>query len=85
MKVRTEAALGITDSSHRMSDTMRSDAERVAAAFHEAYERLAPDHGYETRKASAVPWGDVPERNRQLMVATVFDLLSNNVIDVVEP
>jgi hypothetical protein len=68
-----------------MSDTMRADAERIAAAFHETYERLAPEHGYVTREASAVRWEDVPEQNRRLMVATVFDLLSNNVIDVVEP
>ena len=43
--------------------------EDVARLFHEAYERLAPSFGYETRKASAVPWEDVPEPNRSLMVA----------------
>lgn len=48
--------------------------EGVARMFHEAYERLAPDHGYETRRESAVPWADVPERNRSLMVATVVAL-----------
>ncbi len=42
----------------------------VAQLFHEAYERLAPEHGYKTREASAVPWDDVPEDNRALMVAT---------------
>lgn len=50
--------------------------EQAARRFHEAYERLAPDHGYETRKASAVPWEDVPERNRTLMLATVAEVLS---------
>lgn len=48
----------------------RSD-EDVARAFHEAYERLAPDFGYRTREASAKPWADVPEGNRALMIATV--------------
>jgi len=30
-------------------------ASELAQAFHEAYERLAPEFGYETRKESAVP------------------------------
>lgn len=55
-------------------------AERIARAFHEAYERLAPSFGYETRKASAVPWEDVPEENRELMVATVETLLEDGEI-----
>ena len=58
---------------------MRSP-ENVARAFHEAYERLAPDHGYETRKESAVPWDEVPEQNRALMVAVVADLFERGVI-----
>ena len=49
--------------------------ERVAKAFHEAYERLAPEYAYETRKASAVPWEYVPSLNRQLMIATVGEVL----------
>lgn len=48
--------------------------EGIARLFHETYERLAPDHGYETRHESAVPWEDVPERNRGLMTATVVAL-----------
>lgn len=48
----------------------RCEAATVAQAFHEAYEELAPQFGYKTRKASAVPWADVPEGNRALMVAT---------------
>lgn len=47
----------------------QSIGERIAARFHEVYELLAPDHGYETRSASAVPWADVPEPNRSLMIA----------------
>jgi hypothetical protein len=49
-------------------------AEQVARLFHEAYERLAPSHGYETRKASAVPWDDVPEPNRSLMIAVAAEV-----------
>ena len=50
-------------------------AEQVAQRFHEAYERLAPSFGYETRRASAKPWADVPEPNRSLMVAVADEVL----------
>lgn len=50
-------------------------AEALAERFHVHYERLAPEHGYETRKASAVPWEQVPERNRRLMIATCAAVL----------
>ena len=60
---------------------MISHAEAIAKAFHEAYERLAPDHGYETRIASAKPWEEVPEANRNLMIAVVQELLDKGVIE----
>jgi len=49
---------------------------QTARWFHEAYEQLAPSHGYETRKASAVPWEDVPVQNKKLMMDTVAVVLS---------
>ena len=49
--------------------------EAAARAFHENYERLAPDYGYKTREASAVAWEGVPEKNRSLMLATVAAVL----------
>lgn len=55
-------------------------AAEVAEAFHEAYERLAPDFGYRTREASAKPWREVPAGNKALMVATAADLLRQGVI-----
>ena len=55
-------------------------AEDVARAFHEAYEDLAPEFGYRTREASAKPWDQVPEQNRNLMIATVQRLINNGVI-----
>ncbi|MGI5201671.1 hypothetical protein ACQEU6_08825 [Spirillospora sp. CA-108201] len=55
-------------------------AEIIARAFHAAYERLAPAHGYQTRQASAVPWEDVPVGNKSLMIATVADLLGRRII-----
>lgn len=44
-------------------------SEQLAKLFHETYERLAPSFGYETRQDSAVPWEDVPDRNKRLMIA----------------
>jgi hypothetical protein len=49
--------------------------EELAVRFHETYERLAPDFGYQTREASAKPWAEVPEQNRALMVAVCAELL----------
>jgi uncharacterized protein YegP (UPF0339 family) len=59
-----------------------SGAERIAKRFHETYERLAPDHGYATREASAKPWDQIPEQNRELMVAVVEDLLAQGDIEL---
>lgn len=50
-------------------------AEQLARLFHETYERLAPQHGYETRVASAKPWSEVPANNRALMIATCAHVL----------
>ena len=55
-------------------------AEEIAAAFHESYERQAPDFGYRTRESSAKPWQEVPDQNKRLMVAVVNDLMRRNVI-----
>ena len=55
-----------------MSDEL---ADRLARLFHETYERYAPDFGYETRKDSAVPWEDVPQQNKDLMVAVADHVL----------
>jgi len=46
----------------------------TAEAFHEAYERLAPEFGYNTRAESALPWAEVPESNRLLMEAVVAEM-----------
>lgn len=55
--------------------TPPADAEALARRFHEAYERLAPEFGYKTREASAVPWAEVPEANKRLMIATCASIL----------
>ncbi len=50
-------------------------AEQMARIFHDVYERLAPEYGYKTREESAKPWNEIPESNRQLMIATVTEVL----------
>lgn len=59
------------------ASTPAPSPEDLARAFHEAYERLAPEFGYETRDRSAVPWDDVPADNRGLMVATAASVLDD--------
>lgn len=49
----------------------------LAKRFHEAYERLAPTFGYNTRAESALPWEQVPLNNRRLMVAVCDELLAD--------
>jgi len=56
---------------------MNHRAEKIAELFHTYYEDLAPRIGYATRKASAVPWKDVPKRNKELMIATVEAVLNH--------
>jgi hypothetical protein len=51
------------------------NAETLARRFHEAYERLAPTFDYVTREATAVPWDDVPEQNKRLMIAVCAEIL----------
>jgi hypothetical protein len=55
----------------------QADPETTARRFHEAYERLAPSFGYETRRESAVPWEDVPEANRRLMIAVASEVMGS--------
>jgi len=52
------------------------DAEAVARLFHETYERLAPAFDYHTRQETAVPWEQVPERNKRLMIAVTAEVLA---------
>ncbi len=58
------------------SETNELTAEELAALFHTTYEALAPDYGYKTRKDTAVPWGSVPDDNKQLMIAVAQEILN---------
>lgn len=57
-----------------------SPALAVAKAFHEAYERLAPLNGYETRKETRR--FDPGTANGKTMLAVCTELLSEGIIDV---
>jgi hypothetical protein len=48
--------------------------EYLARRFHEIYEELAPQYNYETRKESAVSWDNVPENNKNLMIAVCNEI-----------
>jgi len=58
----------------------KTPEEFVAMKFHQTYERLAPNFNYKTRESSAVPWEEVPETNKNLMIAVVKKLLEEGVI-----
>lgn len=64
-----------------MPRVREKDVDAIARAFHENYERLAPQHGYETREASAVPWLEVPQANKTLMRSVVRSLLLDSKIE----
>lgn len=51
-----------------------SEDEKLARLFHDTYERLAPAFSYKTRKASAVPWAEVPPNNKGLMIAVAHEI-----------
>ncbi len=57
--------------------------EALARRFHDTYERLAPEYGWQTQESTrAKPWEEVPEHNRALMLATIGELLDSGVIEV---
>lgn len=57
-----------------MGDRPPTWADALARRFHEEYERLAPEFGYQTRQESAVPWSEVPTANKDLMRAVVAEV-----------
>lgn len=58
-----------------MAKSNKLTPEMIAEWFHETYERLAPDHGYTPREETSVPWEDVPEPNKSLMIAVASEVL----------
>lgn len=63
----------------------RGDDERlveyIARQFHEAYEGMASVYEWTTQPASRVQWAELPENQRELMIAVVALLLDRQVIE----
>ena len=51
-------------------------AEQLASLFHSTYERLAPAFGWHTKKGCNVPFEQLPQCNRALMIATCQTVLN---------
>jgi hypothetical protein len=62
-----------------------SPAEYLARKFHEAYEGLAPEFNYETRKKSRVPWDELKGKNKKLMIATAQKLIDDGAVKLLPP
>ena len=54
-------------------DEVRLNAIKMAIAFHEIYERLAPEYGYETKQETRTFDASTP--NGQLMIATCREVI----------
>ena len=59
-------------------------ADDVAKMFHETYEDLAPEFGYETRIDTRKDWKEVPENNRELMKATCKTVVNSLIPGLIE-
>lgn len=56
--------------------------EQIARRFHEVYEQLGPGFGWQTQEsARGKSFDELPESNRQLILATVGVLLDTGVIE----
>lgn len=51
--------------------------EGIAKLFHDRYEYLAPNYGWKTQEQSAVPWDELPENQKDLMVHVVANLIDD--------
>ena len=59
-----------------------AQVHKIAQAFHETYERLAPEYGWVTQKESAMSWEDIPVENKLLMINVVAKLFNDGIIKV---
>ena len=67
--------LNFESSPTKPDEVSQPKPEQLAQLFHETYEDEAPRHSYTTREASAKPWSEVPENNRNLMIETCRRIL----------
>ena len=60
--------------SPKMKDKLSLE-EKIAQLFHSTYEGLASFYGYETRPETKTSWDKLPSQNKNLMIATVKEIL----------
>lgn len=60
--------------------TRREENIVIARNFHYRYEQLAPFYRWSTNDLSRVPWDDLPDNQRELMLATIGALRQDGVI-----
>lgn len=65
-----------------MAERDRYEYAQVARAFHVAYEKLAPEHGYETREDTRIAWEALRDNHRALMIHVVKQLEDDGVISL---
>lgn len=56
------------------------DAEHLARAWHRAYQKLAPQHGWQPPVASSGDWENVPAEYAAALIATAQRLLDHSVV-----
>lgn len=57
-------------------------AEAIARHFHDTYERLGPSFGWETQESARdKDFDELPQSNRDLMIATITELLEGGAIE----
>jgi len=50
--------------------------DQACQVLHDAYEKAAPRHGWDTQTGSRKPWSDVPEENKATMREAVAEFLT---------
>ena len=56
-------------------------SEHLAKKFHDTYERLSVEYGWKTQEQCQVEFADLPEENRELMIAVVSEVCADLLTD----
>lgn len=73
--------VGMCEMAEAYAEYRVAAAERAARDFHETYERLAPKFGYQTRRESALPWEDIADNHKRLMIAVCAEVLERAIAE----
>lgn len=53
---------------------LEAELKTIAKQFHKTYERLAVEYGWKSQESCQVPFEQLPEENRELMLAVVREV-----------